>query len=124
MFAHQHFKRSALIIGAVVALSACASSHVLVGQARPAIQPEQVKLYLSPPDKYEEIAVLDSSSKNSWSMTEQAKMNVATERLKQEAAKLGANGILLREVGDQSTDAGTYKRAAGVAIYVPTPDAQ
>lgn len=121
MFTLQQVNRSALMLGAVVALSACATSHVLLGQARPAIQPEQVKLYLNPPEKYDEIAILDSSSKNSWSMTEQAKMNVATERLKKEAAKLGANGILLREVGDQSTDSGTYKRAAGVAIYVPVP---
>jgi hypothetical protein len=78
-----------------------------------------VKLYLSPPEKYEEIAILESSSKNTWVMTEQAKMNVATERLRKEAAELGANGILLREVGDQSTDSSTYKRASGIAIYVP-----
>jgi hypothetical protein len=120
MFANQRLKQSLLMLSAVAALTACASSHVLVGQARSPIRPEQVKLYLSPPEKYEEIAILESSSKNSWVMTDQQKMNKATQRLKMEAAKLGANGILLRETGDQRSESASHKHASGIAIYVPT----
>jgi hypothetical protein len=45
----------------------------------------------------------------------QGKTNVVMDRLKTEAAKLGANGILLQGVGDQAgSSAGTgYAMASG-----------
>ena len=121
-----------------------ASSHVLVGTARPPISPDQVKIYLHPPAKYEEVAVIDASSRGSPAFTDQQKMNKAIERLKDEAARLGANGILLEGARDQQsgsvgTGVGTasatghsavgtgvgisagifIKSANGLAIYVP-----
>lgn len=84
-------------------LCACVSSHVLVGTPRPPIAPAQVKVYLHPPKKYEEIAVLDTSSRESLAITAQGKTDKVIERLKNEAAKLGANGILLQGIGDQQT---------------------
>jgi hypothetical protein len=90
-------------IVALAALSGCVSSHVIVGKVRPPISPDQVQLYLHPPaGKYEEVALLDSSSKHSFSFTAQGKTNAVIERLKAEAAKLGANGILLNAVSDQA----------------------
>jgi hypothetical protein len=92
---------SILMMGA---LSGCASSQVaVVGQVRPAISPEQVQIYLEPPgSQYDEIANLSASSRGSFSMTAEGKMDKVIERLKREAAKLGANGILLHGVGDQA----------------------
>jgi len=87
--------RSVLVASLLVILAGCATSHVMVGNARPAISPGQVKIYLHPPEKYEEIAILDTSSQGSFSFTQQGKMDSVVERLKAEAAKLGANGILL-----------------------------
>jgi len=94
---------SAVLGCAAAAMStACVTSHVLVGQARTPILPSQVQLYLEPPaGKYEQIAVLDTSSKHSFSFTAQGKTEVVIRRLKEEAAKLGANGILLQEIADQ-----------------------
>ena len=143
---HTALRRS-LIAGltAHVLLAGCAaSSHVLVGTARPPISPDQVKIYLHPPAKYEEIAIIDASSRGSPAFTDQHKMNKAIARLKDEAAKLGANGILLEGAGDQQSGAvgtgvgtatstghsavGTgvgisagifIKSANGLAIYVP-----
>lgn len=129
-----------------LALSACASSYVLVGQRRPPIAPESVKIYLHPPEAhYEEVALLDTSSKGGFGFTAQGKTNVVIERLKKEAAQLGANGILLQNVNDQSAGSvGTgfaqstatgntafasgfgftgninHKHGNGLAIYVPT----
>jgi hypothetical protein len=92
----------ALAVLTFVAIAGCATSHVMVGKARPPISPDQVQIYLHPPtSKYEEIAVLDTSSKGSFSITAQGKTNAVVDRLKAEAAKLGANGILLSGVGDQ-----------------------
>src|SRR6202521_4368467 len=135
--------RSVLVASLLVVLAGCATSHVMVGNARPAISPSQVKIYLHPPEKYEEIAILDTSSQGSFSFSQQGKMDVVVERLKAEAAKLGANGILLESTGDRyagsvSTGAGTatasgnsawgvgtgfsaaafQKAGSGVAIYV------
>ena len=88
---------------AALLLSACAStSHELVGTPRTAIPESQVQLYLEPPAKpYVQIAVLETSSKHSLSLTLQGKDDVVIRRLKQEAAKLGANGVLLREISDE-----------------------
>jgi hypothetical protein len=88
----------------IAALSGCISSRVvLVGKARPAISPDQVQIYLQPPEtRYEQIANLAASSSGSFSMTAARKMDVVIERLKKEAAKVGANGILLYGVGDQA----------------------
>lgn len=86
----------------VLCLSACVSSHVLVGTPREPISPDQVKVYIHPPARYDEIAILDSSSRSSWAVTAQGKTDKVIERLKDEAAKLGANGILLQQIGDQA----------------------
>ena len=91
------------LVGACVAmlLAACASSVVVVGTARPAITPEQVRIYLSPPKRFEEVALLEASSKASFAITDQGKMDAVIGRMKAEAAKLGANGILLRGTGNE-----------------------
>lgn len=91
----------------VSVLSGCsASSHVIVGTLRLAIEPSQVKLYLTPPSQYEAIAMVDASSKYvaAWS-SDQTKADKVIERLKAEAAALGANGLLLHGVGEQSAGA-------------------
>lgn len=115
-----------LLLGIVMASVGCASSHILVGKARPPISPEQVKIYLRPPAKYEEIAILEASSKSSWAVTQQGKMNKAIERLKEEAARLGANGILLQGSGTEygaSVNTGaattTGNTAYGTGVSVP-----
>jgi hypothetical protein len=104
----------------LAALSGCATSYVMVGQARPPISPDQVQIYLHPPaNKYSEIALLDTSSRGSFAITAQGKTNVVMDRLKVEAAKLGANGILLEGVGDQAAGSvGTgYATASGHSAF-------
>jgi hypothetical protein len=95
-------------------LVGCASSHVLVGKKRPPISPEQVQVYLQPPAKYEVVALVEASSKSSWAISDQGKMEKVVERLKEEAAALGANGILLQGTGSEST--GTFMSGTGTTI--------
>jgi hypothetical protein len=105
MMLKPHFLKASAIaaVVAIAALYGCATSHVMVGQARPPISPDQVQIYLHPPaNKYVEIALLDTSSRGAFAITAQGKTNVVIDRLKAEAAKLGANGILLEGVGDQA----------------------
>jgi hypothetical protein len=135
-----------LCISLASLFSGCAhSSHVLIGTARPAISPDQVKVYLHPPARYEEVAIIDASSQGSMAFTDQQKMNRVIDRMKAQAAELGANGILLESAGDQyagsvetgfgsatgygntatatglGVSAGVFmKSGKGLAIYVPT----
>ena len=132
--------KNLVIATLAVALAGCASSSVLVGPSRPPIDPAQVRLYLDPPPQFEKVALLDAGSKNSWAITDQGKTNKVIERLKEEAAALGANGVLISGVGEQqigsvgSGQAWGYgntayglgfsggvfqKKGAGLAIYVP-----
>jgi len=87
----------------VVTLAACTTSHVIVGRVRAPISPEQVQIYLQPPAPYEEVALLTSSSRGSFAVTAQARKDKVVDRLKKEAATLGANGIVLQEISDQSS---------------------
>jgi hypothetical protein len=106
-------RRISVTIVIASSLAACASSHVLVGTQRPAISPDQVKIYLHPPASYEEVAIVDASSRESFAVTDQQKMNRVIARMKEEAAGLGANGLLLEGVGDMQ--AGTVGTGFGSA---------
>jgi hypothetical protein len=79
------------------------SSHQLIGTARAPIPADQVQLYTETPLRpYERIAVVSASSKRSWSFTFEGKAQVVVRRLKEEAGKLGANGVLLEGISEES----------------------
>jgi hypothetical protein len=115
---------TALIAMLVALLAACATSHVMLGKARPQISPDQVQIYdRPPPGPYQEIARLDTSSQGSFSFTAQGKTDAVIKRLKEEAAKLGANGVLLEGIGDQASGSigtgaggGGYSGGGGIGI--------
>ena len=117
---------------------------MLIGTQRPPIAQDQVRLYTHPPDHYEEIAIVQSSSKQSFSPGDQAKIDKVIQRLKEQAAQLGANGVLIQGLGDQyagsvgsgvgsatvsghsavstgvGISAGIFEKTGqGMAIYVP-----
>ena len=109
-----------LVLATVLAvlLPGCStSSHVMIGTARPAISPESVRIYLQPPPRYEQVATLDATSQGSFAITSQQNMDKAMARLKEEAAKLGANGVLLQGVQDQQT--GSIGTGVGSSSYGP-----
>lgn len=130
-----------------VLLGACASSHILTGTPRPPIDPAQVRFYYAPPPgRFEEIALLESSS-GAFTYGSQNKTNSVMDKLRREAAKLGANGVLFQgtmegpggtgvgvgvgggSVGRHSYSGGgvgvnispSQKYGRGVAIYVADP---
>mgnify|MGYP003577338230 CR=1 FL=1 len=129
---------------AALLLSGCAgSSKVMAGQARPAIDPSQVRIYTVVPAGAQEIAQIESSSAIGFGT--QGQTDAAVARLKAEAAALGANGVVLMGVGASGSSGGgvsvgggswgsssyggvgigtptQQKKAAGMAIWVP-PDA-
>lgn len=130
-----------------LALVGCAStSRVMLGPTHPPLTPDQVHVYFQPPPRYLEIALLETDS-GALTYGEQNKMNAVLAKLRAEAAKLGANGVLFQgaengyggsgvgvgvgggRFGGHSSIGGgvgvnispTQKHARGVAIYVTDP---
>jgi opacity protein-like surface antigen len=115
---------------AILLLAGCASgSSIVVGEVREEIDPNQVELFLEIPETYEVIGIVTASSDAGWN--EQGSIDYAVEELMNQAAKLGANGVLIESTGTQnSTVVGGYgtgfiyavpvtaKSVTGKAIYV------
>jgi hypothetical protein len=113
---------------AVLAIAACASgSAIVTGNTRPPIPLEQVKIYLEPPAEFEIIGLVSASSDAGW--TAQGSLDYAVKELKKQAAKLGANGVLLVSSGETTSTivSGAYavpvtaKTVQGKAIFVKAP---
>ena len=101
----------AIVLGAAFFLAGCASSsYTIVGNVRPPIDPGDVEVFTSPPRRYEEIALLDASSVGSLGRASEAGTNEAIYRMREDAAKLGANGVLLTGMADQ------YRGSLGVGV--------
>jgi len=128
-------------------LAACASSHILTGTPRAPIDPALVQIYhVAPSAPYEEIAQLTTNS-GALTYGEQNKTNSVLNKLRREAAKLGANGVLFVGSHDQAGNSAVsigggigrgggrsfssggvgvsisprQKQAVGIAIYVEDP---
>ena len=138
---------SLILLLCVLALAGCATSHMLTGTPRAPIDPAQVRIYHGPPPGgYEEIAVLQTRS-GALTYGQQNKIDSVMRKLREEAASLGANGVLLEGTADGyggggvSVGAGggriggrgyggvgvgvnitpTQVHASGIAIHVPHP---
>jgi len=114
-------------------LTACATAPtaIVVGSKRPAVDPAAVRIYLDPPKRFEKVALIDASSENAPLFSSMSKAELVVARLKEQAAELGANGVLLQQSGDQITGAvmpssGRFgmivpvsqRSGSGVAIFV------
>jgi hypothetical protein len=121
--------KTAVAIFALAALMGCAEgTTVVTGVARAAISVEQVQLYTQPPEgSYQVIALVNASSGNGW--TDQQSIDYAIEELKNQAAAVGANGVVL---GQPSSKTGGFimidyalipydeQTVSGTAIHVPS----
>jgi hypothetical protein len=88
------------LLAAALAAGCATTSHTMIAPARPAVAPASVRVYFSPPPgRYQEIAWLQASS-GPFTYGEQRKTDAVMAKLRAEAAKLGANGVLLQGMGD------------------------
>ena len=96
--------RFKLLFFAIFTLKSCYPvSHVMIGDKQIPIDYNNVKVYYDFPDTYEKIAIIEASSDLAFKdfsieFTHQQKTNKALNRLKKEAASLGANGIVLQNI--------------------------
>lgn len=102
--------------------------HVMLAPARPAVDPAQVKVYQVPPKRYEEIARLDARSGAGFGT--QGQVDATIDRLAREAARLGANGVLLLGVDRTGSPvsfgvgAGRFGRHSGASVGMGIPTTQ
>src|SRR5205809_2460246 len=92
----------AAALAAACLICGCATRPIIVGQVRPPINPEAVRVYRAPPRQFERIAIIDSPAGTSWIFPDRPSMDLGISRLREQAAALGANGILLQRVYDVS----------------------
>lgn len=99
-----------MVMAAALALSACASAtSIVTGTTRAAIAPEQVRIYTEMPAGAEIVAIVSATSRTGF--TPQQSQNYAIGELKEKAARLGANGILIESAGQGSGP------VVGVPVY-------
>jgi hypothetical protein len=128
----------------MVVTAACAPTQLLTGTARTPINPADVVIYSAAPPKFEPVAVIRASSRSLIAAGGAAAIDKVVQRLKEHAARLGANGLIIDDVDDQqslflgagaSSDTYTHngsislgvggffglfkKTGTGRAIYVP-----
>jgi len=91
-------------------LVGCASGSALVtGQTRPAIEDfTTVSILTEMPDGAEQIAIVKASSDSGWN--QQQSLDYAVEELRKQAAKVGANAVVI-------TDRDTASQVVGVPVY-------
>lgn len=105
--------RNVLFIFGLVFLSGCLSptgSHVVTGSARPSITPEAVKIIPRAPEKVDPLGIVNATVYGESQKTQ----DHAISLLKQEAAKMGANTIVIFPPTHGDAGAGTL---AGFPVY-------
>ncbi len=114
-----------LACGAVLLCGCATGTHIVTGKQRPPVNPEQVTLYQVAPEKFEVIGIVNSKTGG----VRQISMDAAVEELKVQAAKIGANGIIISLSSQGSNGITTFGgsgatvsdfgiQLSGQAIYV------
>ncbi|TVQ39182.1 MAG: hypothetical protein EA384_07200 [Spirochaetaceae bacterium] len=94
--------KSVTFVLMLIALTGCATgSAIVVGQVRDPIDPDQVTLFIEAPASYEVVGIVMASSDAGW--TRQGSVNYAVRELKKQAARLGANGVLIESTGERTS---------------------
>jgi membrane-associated protease RseP (regulator of RpoE activity) len=110
---------AAVAAAAAAALAGCAhTSYLLVAGPRAAVSPADVTVYSTAPASYEEIAVFEADGRGGSTFADPQRMSAAVGRLKSEAARLGANGVLIAGGGAARA---IYVRQILVASIAPPP---
>jgi hypothetical protein len=136
-----------LILSLMIGCTIVNGTSIVTGKVRDPISADDVRIYRVAPENYEEIAIVTASAGHDFKSNESL-IDSTVKRLKEEAAKVGANGVLLSEIderdapsvttsygsasvyggGSSATAYGSgvsvgrgddYSRIRGLAIYVP-----
>jgi len=112
-----------LLLGCVTAQG----TYIITGEVKPAINIDEVKVYLERPSQYEIIGLVEASCELESTSAKQKTQDMVINELKNQAAKIGANGVILINTDTTSTGgafiynvyvSNQVMTAKGQAIYV------
>ena len=109
-----------IIILTALFITSCSNvTHLMTGQKRSPTKVSTVKIYHKTPSAhYSEIAVLRTASRAGF--TNQYRQDLGIERLREHAAELGANALIITDVNVTGATIGTDEVAIqGIAVYMP-----
>ena len=86
---------------------------MVTGNQHQPVPTEAVKLYQAPPEHYEIVGMVNASTRGK----RQRRTDAAVRKLKQQAAKMGANGIIMQPIENGGLG-GRKVKLSGQAIYV------
>ena len=95
-----------LFVSVFLGCATAPGATIITGETRPAISPHEVIIYLEPPYQYEVIGLLEASSESNSRRQRQAAVDRAINDLKERAAQIGANGILIVNMTTERTGGG------------------
>jgi hypothetical protein len=90
-----------LVLVSLFAVAACTPATKMLAPARPAINASDVTVYPAPPANAVPVAELTATKKSVFTPGGPKAEDVVIERLKELAAKVGANGIVLETFDDR-----------------------
>ncbi|MFC1779503.1 hypothetical protein ACFLZU_04105 [Thermodesulfobacteriota bacterium] len=94
------FSKLSSVFVLLILVGCVSGSAIITGTQRPAISADEVRVYSKYPGNYEVIAFVKSEAEEVFS--QQDAVNRALQELKSQAAKVGANGIVLQSQGEKS----------------------
>ena len=103
---------SILILSLMIGCTIVDGTSIVTGKKRDPISVDDVQIYRVAPENYEEIAIVSASAGHDFKSNESL-LNSTVKRLKEEAAKVGANGVLLSVIDER--DAPTTTASYGTA---------
>lgn len=101
------------ILFCILAIGCASGTALVTGTKRDAINSDEVIIYPELPENYEIIGIVSASS--DWGWTQQDCLNYAIQELKKQAAKIGANGIVIENTKKTIFD---EQNVSGKAIFV------
>ena len=103
-----------LAFTALLFVAGCATgSHTVIGNVRPAIDADGVKIYATMPPGAETIALVQASND---ALYKQRGTDSVMSKIRKEAGKLGANGVVIT---GQENNSIIGSQVSGTAIFVP-----
>lgn len=90
----------------------------MTGQQRPPIPVKSVKIYDKAPENYEVIGIVRSHADTGW--TQQAITDSAMFELREQAAKIGANGVIFTSAGSGDKDSVGITSTGRVVAFFDT----
>ena len=97
-------KNFLILVICMITLSGCViqrGMHVRTGEYRQPSDAESVHIYGQEPNNYKVLGMVRGEGSHAF-VSDQHRMDKAIERMKKEAAALGANGVLIQSAGSQA----------------------